>query len=83
MRVSKKLSSKSGLTIPKQIRMDVGLQPGAAVDLEVTGEGILVKKHNRTCRFCGEVVGVISVSGIDMCRVCAKKLVREVERHGI
>ena len=83
MKATKKLSSKCGFTIPKQIRLDTGILPGQALDIEITGDGIMLRKHSRTCRFCGAAEDVITVSGIDMCRGCAANLVREVQRHGV
>lgn len=82
MKVSKRLTSKSGITIPKQMRAELGMLPGIAVDMETTSQGVLVKKRVPTCRFCGSVENIITASGIEMCRDCAKKLVKEVEAHG-
>ncbi len=82
MKVSKRLTSKSGITIPKQIRAELGILPGIAVDMESTPQGtVVIRKRVPTCRFCGAVENVITVSGIEMCRACAKKLAKEVEAH--
>ncbi|MFV0497468.1 MAG: AbrB/MazE/SpoVT family DNA-binding domain-containing protein [Candidatus Fimivivens sp.] len=82
MKVSKKLTSKSGMTIPKQMRAELGILPSIAVDMESTPQGtIVIRKRVPICRFCGSVQDTITVSGIEMCRACAKKLVEEVETH--
>lgn len=84
MKASKKLTSKSGITIPKQLRIDTGFQPGMAVDLETDADGIRIKPHVPICRFCGSVEGVKRVYGIDICRKCAGALQKELgEKHGV
>lgn len=81
MNVSKKLTSKSGITIPKHLRHEIGFVPGMAVDLETTHNGVLIKKHSPTCRFCGRTENIITVAQIDMCTACAKALAKEVAEH--
>ncbi len=84
MKVSKRLTSKSGITIPKQLRAEIGMLPGTAVDMETTPRGeIIVKKRVPTCRFCGAVEDVITVSDMEMCRACAETLVKEILIKGV
>lgn len=84
MKASKKLTSKSGITIPKQLRADTGFRPGMAVDIETQRDGILIKPHVPTCRFCGRTENVKQVAGMDICLACAKALAKELgEQHGI
>lgn len=75
---SKKLTSKAGLTIPKDMRFDAGFTPGMAIDLIPTTDGILVKPHVPTCRFCGSIESIGTVKDMDVCAKCAKELVQEV-----
>ncbi len=84
MKASKKLTSKSGITIPKQLRVDTGFRPGMAVDLETDADGIRIKPHVPTCRFCGGIEDVKRVCGIDICGKCAAALYRELgEKYGL
>lgn len=83
MTVSKRLTSKSGITIPKQIRAQTGFTPGMAVDLEVTPKGVLVTPHVPICQFCGSIESVVTIAKITMCRSCAAAISREVEQRGI
>lgn len=75
---SKKLSSKAAITIPKDIRLDAGFVGGMAVDIEKTPDGILIKPHRPTCRFCGSIESVQTIMGMEMCSECAAKLLKEV-----
>lgn len=76
----KKLTSKNGITIPKDLREDVGLDAGMAVDVESRNGEIVIKKHAPICRFCGGIQSVKSVMGIEICPECASKLLQEVEK---
>lgn len=75
----KKLTSKAGLTIPKDIRLAAGFTGGMAVDIEETSDGILIRKHRPTCCYCGSVENVKSIKGRDTCRKCAEEIIGEVK----
>lgn len=76
----KKLTSKAGLTIPKDIRLAAGFTGGMAVDIEETTDGILIRKHRPTCCYCGSVEDVKSIKGRDTCRNCAAEIVEGVKK---
>lgn len=87
MTISKKLGSKGGVTIPQQLRHAVGLQPGAPLDIEDAGDGLLIRKHVPSCAFCGSVENVVAVESIEICAACAHKLAeaaakKQGENHG-
>lgn len=78
---TKKLTSKAGVTIPKDIRAALDLTGGEAIDLIPTGNGdILLRKHAPRCRFCGSIESVGKVKDIDVCPKCARELVEEVHQ---
>lgn len=75
----KKVTSKGGLTIPKEVRAEMGIFPGQAVDLIADGEMLTIKKHIKTCRFCGCPENVMTVMGIDVCEQCGRGLMDGIE----
>lgn len=75
----KKLTSKNGITIPKDLREDVGLDAGMAVDIESRNGEIVIKKHTPICKFCKSIQGVKNIMGIEICPECARKLLKAVE----
>lgn len=79
---AKKMTSKSGLTIPKDMRAETGFFPGMAVDLETHPDGILLRPHVPVCRFCGSPEGNGAVMGMSTCGGCRGKLRKELERFG-
>lgn len=75
----KKLTSKAGITIPKDMRLSAGLTGGMAVDLTETADGILISKHRPTCCYCGSEDKVKKIKGRDTCHKCALEIVEEVK----
>lgn len=74
----RRLSKKSGLTIPKDIRAEAGLLPGMAVDIEVDDQNqVIIRKHTESCRFCGSLDGVKLVMGMEICQDCAANVLAE------
>lgn len=82
MQASKKLTSKSGLTIPKDLRAATGFFPGMAVDMETVKGGIIVKPHVPVCRFCGSLDKVATIKGMDICVACRKSIREEIDKRG-
>ena len=77
----KKLTSKAGITIPKDMRLSAGLTGGMAVDLTETADGILISKHRPTCCYCGSEDNVKKIKGRDTCHKCAMDIVEEVKNN--
>lgn len=78
----KRLTSKNGLTIPKDLRLDAGFHPGMAVTMECQSDGsILIQKSSPICRFCGSPEAV-SFQGVDICKSCTEELWKAVKGNG-
>ncbi len=73
--ISKKLTSKAGITVPKSIRADLGWKPGMAVDMIPLEDGSLkIRPHIDQCRFCGTHESVKRYKDICLCPECAAKM---------
>lgn len=78
--VSKQMGKKGSLTIPQQLRHQLGFHGGTALDLTVTdGGGLLLHKHSPTCNICGGTDEVVSYRGFDICHKCLTGIREEVE----
>ena len=53
MTVSKKVAKSGAITLPRQIRQEVGIFPGTPVDIEQDDNGVHIRKHIPVCHFCG------------------------------
>lgn len=77
---NKKLTSKRGISLNKDICAFAGLQGGDPVDVTAQDDGtVLIRKHTPKCRFCGDNTNAVSVMGIDVCPSCARRLAKEVD----
>lgn len=73
--ISKKLTSKAGITIPKSMRANLGWQPSMAVDLLEQEDGsLLIRPHVDLCRFCGTHKNVRKYKDVCVCKECAEKM---------
>ena len=72
--ITKKITGAGAVTIPKELRAELGIPIGTVVDIDTDGEYIMIRKHIPICRFCGGTESVTSVFGIEICRKCAKKI---------
>lgn len=73
--ISKKLTSKAGITIPKALRADLGWQPSMAVDLiQQTDGSLTIRPHIDLCRFCGTYEDVKKYKDVCLCPECAAKM---------
>ncbi len=79
---SKKINKNGSITLPKQVRSEVGIFAGNSVDIEMSDDSIRIRKHINTCRFCGSTENVKSVMGIDICTDCAAKIHKAVVCDG-
>lgn len=72
---SKRLTSKSGVTIPKELRLRLGWTPGMSVDMDATEDGaLLIRPHSLRCRFCGAIENVRKFKDICVCSSCADEM---------
>lgn len=69
---SKRITKAGGLTLPKQIRAEIGVFAGSVVDVEIVDDSIVIKKHTATCKLCGELEDVISFKGMEVCKKCVE-----------
>lgn len=72
---SKRLTSKSGITIPKDIRLLLGWQPGMSVDMDTTVDGgLILRPHVDRCRFCGNIENVRKYKDVCVCAACSAEM---------
>lgn len=73
--IYKKVSKKGSLTIPAEVRRELGYQPGDAMELEVTEDHkVLVGPYILRCGVCGTDREVVDLNGHGVCRDCIRKL---------
>ncbi|MGN0619150.1 MAG: AbrB/MazE/SpoVT family DNA-binding domain-containing protein [Ruminiclostridium sp.] len=74
----KKISSSRGITLPKALAFETGIDANTPVDVYNENGRIIIAKHVPECRFCGDKLRVKAYKGIEICPACAEKLSKEV-----
>ncbi len=72
--IYKRMSKKGTLTIPAEVRREIGCQPGDAMEIEVTDDNrVLIGPYILRCQVCGGDQDVISLYGHGICKACARR----------
>lgn len=73
--MERKISKSGGITIPSNLRMQLGIQGKEKINIETKDNGdILIRRIQGTCIFCGTVEGVKAFRGKFVCKECKKLL---------
>ncbi len=71
---SKKITKSGGITIPAEVRRNHNLFPGDAVDIDSSGNQIIITAHMDRCFICQNEHDVVNYQGKSFCRECIKEL---------
>ena len=84
-KMTKKINSKGGVTIPSEIRLAYGIQPGDPFELSTNESGdIVLKRAVERCCLCGSDKSVELINGKGLCQKCAKLYsVKKKERKDV
>lgn len=75
----KRINKAGGFTLPAELRRDLNLSSGDAVDIEKMEDGTLtIKPHSTRCFFCGSMESVKKFRGKEVCTSCIGELSQEV-----
>lgn len=74
----KKVNKSGDVTIPQQLRHQLGINAGMPVAIEADENGLHISKYTPTCMFCGSPDNVTTVHDYEICRVCAEEAVRRL-----
>lgn len=78
----KKINKNGGITIPQQLRHELGFKAGVPLEIVKTENGIELKKYVLTCMSCGSAEKVVEVGGFAICTECAEKVLRGYKASG-
>lgn len=73
--MERKISKSGSITIPSNLRMQLGIQGKEKIDICVKDDGsILVRRIEGKCIFCGNVGNVEAYKGKFVCDRCKEEL---------
>lgn len=73
-----KIDTLGRVVIPKPVRQMFNLEKEDAIEILPKDNGLLIRKYQPTCLFCGEFDNVIQHEGITVCEECIKKMAKKV-----
>lgn len=72
--ITRPLDNLGRVVIPKELRTQKGLEGGDQVEIFTTEDGILLKKYQPACEFCGGYDGLTVVKGHKLCKNCINEI---------
>ncbi len=75
-RTYKKISKAGSITLPAQMRRELGIQPSDFMEVELTDGQFKVKIYQHRCIFCGEVISgnIGEFKGKTICESCNREM---------
>lgn len=68
--IVRKLDRLGRIVIPMELRRTYDLQIGSPVEIFVDGRGIVLRKHQPYCIFCGETEDIMQIHEKNVCKAC-------------
>ncbi|MEE1056552.1 MAG: AbrB/MazE/SpoVT family DNA-binding domain-containing protein [Acutalibacteraceae bacterium] len=66
------------IVIPSTMRKSYNIEKGEKIELLAMDEGILLRKYQPGCMFCGNISDITLFEGHIICRDCLKKMTKEL-----
>lgn len=77
--IVRKMDELGRIVIPKEIRKNLNIAEGDALEIYVDGDVVLLKKYQPGCSCCGNIEdNLIKVGQVTLCKECLIKFTNEV-----
>ena len=72
--IVRKVDELGRIVIPKELRVNMGMDIGQPVEIFVDKDKIVLQKYQAGCIFCGQIDNVVDFKGKTVCRNCIKSI---------
>ncbi|MBR0040025.1 MAG: AbrB/MazE/SpoVT family DNA-binding domain-containing protein [Oscillospiraceae bacterium] len=72
--IVRKVDELGRIVLPIEMRRTLDIGERDSLEIYVEGDGIILKKHQNACVFCGTTKDVVSFEGKNICPDCLGKL---------
>ena len=72
--IVRKVDELGRIVLPIEMRRTLDIAERDALEIYVEGDGIILKKYQRACIFCGNAKDVLGFEGKNVCPDCLEKL---------
>lgn len=66
------------IVVPSSMRKALDIEKGQSLEMVVVEDGILLRKYQPGCMFCGEMLGVTMFGGKLICKECIRKMYENI-----
>ncbi len=74
--IVRKIDDLGRIVLPMELRKKMGIDRHDEIEIFVDGDGIVLKKHEESCIFCGSKDNLRQYKGKHICYNCAATLGR-------
>lgn len=74
--IVRKIDNLGRIVIPVELRHQLELEKGAALQVFIDNNDIILRKYAPFCMFCGEAHDLVSYRGGTMCLACIKTIAK-------
>ena len=72
--IVRKVDELGRIVLPVELRRCLGIEVKDPIEIYVDGDGIILRKYQAACVFCGSVRNTVEFRGRNVCPECIEKL---------
>lgn len=73
-----KIDTLGRVVIPKPVRQMFDMEKEDAIEILPKDNGLLIRKYQPVCLFCGEMDNLITHEGVKVCEECIAKMAKKI-----
>ena len=77
--IVRKIDELGRIVLPMELRRTFNLNIKDSVEIYVESDGIVLKKYEPSCIFCGEATNITQFKGKNVCDTCKAEITKERE----
>ncbi|MCK8825937.1 AbrB/MazE/SpoVT family DNA-binding domain-containing protein [Fuchsiella alkaliacetigena] len=76
--IVRKIDNLGRVTIPKEVRDNLGIEKGTPLGIYIDGEKLIFKKYEPQCTFCSSEKDIVNFKDKIVCSECLSEIEEEV-----
>jgi len=77
--IVRKVDELGRIVLPMELRRTLNIAERDSLEIYTDGTGIVLRKYNPGCAFCGSMEVLVTCGDNTLCRNCAEEFARELE----
>ena len=72
--MTRRIDDLGRICLPKEMRRNLGFEIDTKIDINFSGQSIVLTKHHETCVICGNEDVSREINGKSICNLCTEKI---------